>query len=179
MNYTDEQIIKALEEMSIFKVVKLGSKNVLRPAADLIKRLKAENERLEENLKSQKVINTNLGLSYTQAKVEVEQWKEEANRYQNLYCEASAENEELRKENIIATQKRANIFEIVNAYERGRTEARKEFAENSVERVEKAKLKYQRLCKEQGEEMEEHISILFDGIIGIINNLLEEMEKEK
>ena len=55
---------------------------------------------------------------------------------------------------------------------------RKEFAENSVERVEKAKLKYQRLCKEQGEEMEEHISILFDGIIGIINNLLKEMESK-
>lgn len=97
----------------------------------------------------------------------------------NLIKRLQAENEELRKENIIATQKRANIFEIVNAYERGRTEALKEFVENSVERVEKAKLKYQRLCKEQGEEMEEHISILFDGIIGIINNLLKEMEQEE
>ena len=50
MNCTDEQIIKVLEEMSIFKVVKLGSENVLRPAADLIKRLKAENEELKSDL---------------------------------------------------------------------------------------------------------------------------------
>jgi hypothetical protein len=50
----------------------------------------------------------------------------------------------------------------------------KEFAENAIERVEKAKLKYQRLCEEQGEEMEEPMRIHFNGIIGIINNLLKE-----
>lgn len=53
-------------------------------------------------------------------------------------------------------------------------EAVKEFADNAIERVEKAKLKYQRLCKEQGEEMEEHMHIHFNGIIKIINNLLKE-----
>ena len=56
-----------------------------------------------------------------------------------------------------------------------KAEAVKEFAENAVKRVEKAKLKYQKLCKEQGEEMEEHMHIHFNGIIGIINNLLKEM----
>ena len=55
-----------------------------------------------------------------------------------------------------------------------KAEAVKEFAENTIERVEKAKLKYQRLCKEQGEEMEEYMHIHFNGIIGIIDNLLKE-----
>ena len=53
-------------------------------------------------------------------------------------------------------------------------DAVKEFAEKAVEKVEKVRQKYQRLCKEQGEEMEEHMHIHFNGIIGIINNLLKE-----
>lgn len=56
-----------------------------------------------------------------------------------------------------------------------KSEAVKEFAETVIDRVEKAKAKYQRLCKEQGEEMEEHMHIHFNGIIGIINNLLKEL----
>ena len=59
-----------------------------------------------------------------------------------------------------------------------KAEAYKEFAENSVERVEKARQKYQRLCKEQGEEMEEYMHIHFNVIIGIINNLLKELVGE-
>ena len=55
-----------------------------------------------------------------------------------------------------------------------KAEAIKEFAEKAVEKVEKARQKYQRLCKEQGEEMEEHMHIHFNGTIGIINNLLKE-----
>ena len=59
-----------------------------------------------------------------------------------------------------------------------KTEAYKEFAETAIDRVEKAKAKYQRLCKEQGEEMEEHMHIHFNGIIGIINKLLKELVGE-
>ena len=55
-----------------------------------------------------------------------------------------------------------------------KVEAYKEFSKNSVERVEKVKLKYQRLCKEQGEEMEEHINILFNGIINLLKGLVGE-----
>lgn len=55
-----------------------------------------------------------------------------------------------------------------------KAKAYKEFTENAVERVEKARQKYERLCKEQGEQMEEYMHIHFDGIIGIINNLLKE-----
>lgn len=60
-----------------------------------------------------------------------------------------------------------------------KAEAYKEFAETAIDRVEKAKAKYQRLCKEQGEEMEEHMHIHFNGIIRIINNLLKEMVGEE
>ena len=59
-----------------------------------------------------------------------------------------------------------------------KAEAYKEFAELAVERVDKAKQKYQRLCKEQGEEMEEHMHIHFNGITKIINNLLKELVGE-
>lgn len=94
----------------------------------------------------------------------------------DLINRLKAENEGLQKENnILKTNNQSMCMSMPNMAKAERAEARKEFAENSVERVEKAKLKYQRLCKEQGEEMEEHISILFDGIIGIINNLLKEM----
>ena len=59
-----------------------------------------------------------------------------------------------------------------------KSEAYKEFAENAVERVGKSRQKYERLCKEQGEQMEEAMHIHFDGIIGIINNLLKELVGE-
>ena len=68
-----------------------------------------------------------------------------------------------------------NYEACLKSIEKIKVEAYKEFAENAVKRVEKAKLKYQKLCKEQGEEMEEHMHIHFNGIIGIINNLLKEM----
>ena len=44
--------------------------------------------------------------------------------------------------------------------------------------MEKARQKYQRLCEEQGEEMEEHMYIHFNGITKIINNLFKKMVGE-
>ena len=68
--------------------------------------------------------------------------------------------------------------DIIAADKTLKAEAYKEFAESAVERVKKAKLKYQKLCKEQGDEMEEHMHIHFNGIVGIINNLLKELVGE-
>ena len=85
---------------------------------------------------------------------------------------ANTENERLKYCN------ETNISSIATLHERLKTakaEAYKEFAEKSVERVEKARKKYQKLCKEQGEEMEEHMNIHFNGITKIINNLLKEL----
>jgi uncharacterized protein with von Willebrand factor type A (vWA) domain len=67
------------------------------------------------------------------------------------------------------------IYELEEKLETAKAEAYKEFAERAIDRVKKARQKYQRLCKEQGEEMEEYMHIHFNGITGIINNLLKEL----
>lgn len=93
MNYTDEQIIKALQEMSVFKVVKLDSKNVLRPAAYLIKRLKAENEKLNSLCTSKDVIISDLN-------AEVERLKDSRDRWRRLaLCFDKITREEMEKGN--------------------------------------------------------------------------------
>lgn len=46
-----------------------------------------------------------------------------------LRKELKTENKNLREQNFILSQKRANIFEIIKAYERGRRDGIKEFAE--------------------------------------------------
>ena len=50
----------------------------------------------------------------------------------DLINRQKAEIERLTEENEIKSQKRANIFEIANAYERGRTEAIKEITDGLV-----------------------------------------------
>lgn len=52
---------------------------------------------------------------------------------QKYIAEQKAEIEELKEDNFIKSQKRANIFEITNAYERGRAEAITEFEERLCE----------------------------------------------
>ena len=47
----------------------------------------------------------------------------------DLITRQQAEIENLKNENFILSQKRANIFEITDAYERGKAKAYKEFAE--------------------------------------------------
>lgn len=56
-----------------------------------------------------------------------------------------------------------------------KAEAYKEFATKTTDKVKKVKQKYERLCKEQGEEMEEHMHIHFNGIIKIIKDILSEL----
>ena len=55
--------------------------------------------------------------------------KQELARLNEQVNEQKAEIKRLYKENEIKSQKRANIFEIANAYERGKSEAITEFAE--------------------------------------------------
>lgn len=55
----------------------------------------------------------------------------------NLIKRQQAEIERLKEDNFIKSQKRANIFEIVDAYERGKSEAIKEFCnKRGIEYVE-------------------------------------------
>ena len=58
-----------------------------------------------------------------------------------------------------------------------KSEAYKEFAESLNEKVENARKKYQRLCREQGEKEDEAMNIHFKGIIKLVNNLVKEKEK--
>lgn len=94
----------------------------------------------------------------------------------DLINRLQAENERLRnhiQEGIDLAKQIPEMIATVKA------EAYKEFADKAIDRVEKARQKYQKLCKEQGEEMEEHMHIHFNGIIGIIKNLLKELVGEE
>ena len=97
----------------------------------------------------------------------------------DLINRKQAEIESLKADKIIAERHEKDARElykdVVIQLKTAKSEAIKEFAETAIDRVEKAKAKYQRLCKEQGEEMEEHMHIHFNGIIGIINKLLKEL----
>jgi hypothetical protein len=72
-----------------------------------------------------------------------------------------AEIERLKEDNEIKSSKRANIFEIVNAFERGKAEAYKEFAE---------RLKENSIA-----------TFSFKGVVMVeeIDDLLKELESEK
>ena len=94
-------------------------------------------------------------------KAEIERLKAESDTIAEDYSNLVIEKDEL-------------FDEAEKLIKKAKAEAVKEFADSAIERVEKVKLKYQRLCEEQGEEMEEHMHIHFNGIIGIINNLLKE-----
>ena len=103
----------------------------------------------------------------------------------DLINRLQAENERLKKSNRNWRRKVQRLRETIDGfteigklYSEIKAEAYKEFADKAIDRVEKAKQKYQRLCKEQGEEMEEHMHIHFNGIIGIIKNLLKELVGE-
>lgn len=81
------------------------------------------------------------------------------------------ENETLRdvvKQNYLIRNNGKSPLSLIKA------EAYQEFAEKAIDRVEKARQKYRRLCKEQGEEMDETMNIHFNGIV----NLLKEMVGE-
>lgn len=67
-------------------------------------------------------------------KVENQSLRGAANPLKMHYEEAQAEIERLEEDNFIKSQKRANIFEITDAYERGKSEAVKEFAERLKEK---------------------------------------------
>lgn len=90
----------------------------------------------------------------------------------DLINRQEAENESLKAE---VERLKANE-EMAEGYadalvEYTKAEAYKECIEKAVERVEKVRQKYQRLCKEQGEEMDEAMNIHFNGMINLLNEL--------
>ena len=55
-------------------------------ALDLINRQKTEIERLQKEVNLVSIQFQDVQERYGEAQTEIEQWKEEANRYQNLWC---------------------------------------------------------------------------------------------
>lgn len=154
---TDNEIIKALKEILEIMCVMgdLQKASTISNALDLINRLQASKEHYQK-MNARNLDNV---------------------MYLSKQCdELQAENERSKEQVKFADNYMNNLDKPLQEFRaEAKAEAYKEFAELAVERVEKAKQKYQRLCKEQGEEMEEAMHIHFNGITKIINNLLKEL----
>lgn len=145
----DNDVIKALElclsndwnktkcrECSFYTGC-LGCVEELKSAAlDLINRQKEEINRLQKESDDKErayteeyILRKEMKEDINRLTVELQAMRGSANSYKMHYEDAQAEIESLKEENIILSQKRANIFEIISAYDRGRTGAIKEFAE--------------------------------------------------
>lgn len=124
MNLTDNEIIKAIEYCSADKIVHcedcpfyekcLNDESLFKYALDLINHQQADIENYKQIAEHQQSVSMDKDVEIKRLKAEVEGLKDELE---------------------IKSQKRANIFEIANAFERGRTKGIKEFAE----RLKKAK----------------------------------------
>lgn len=171
----DKEIIKALEECIELKfddaeyaTVRLDT---LTNSLDLITRQQVKNENLKVENQSLRSAANSLKMHYEEAQAEVERLKKIEIKIDD-FCRRLCRMRMLNGSAI------ASYEDLQNYIQEEKAKAYKEFAETVIDRVEKAKTKYQRLCKEQGEEMEEHMHIHFNGIIGIINNLVKEMVSE-
>ena len=145
MEFNREQIIKALEcctncscgtECPYYEYEPCQTaldKDVL----SLIKELTEENESWQKSLITQK---ENADKAYYELACEVENLR--------------AENERLREDNEIKSQKRANIFEIANAYERGKADT----VRKMQERLKEAFNHYPQRCGECCKEKVDQIS---------------------
>ena len=100
---TDNEIIKALPKMlyggHTCRNCKYGNGKgddrcglkgckIARNAIDLIIRQQEEIERLRKEVNLVSIQFQDLQERYEEAQIEIEQWKEEANRYQRLWCMA-------------------------------------------------------------------------------------------
>ena len=94
-----------------------------------INRLQKESDDKERAYTKEYILRKEMKEDINRLTVELQAMRGAASSYKMHYEKAKAEIERLKEENIIFSQKRANIFEIISAYDRGKTEAIKEFAE--------------------------------------------------
>ena len=78
---TDNEIIKILTDYGT-----QCKPEVVSAAISLINRQKAEIERLRKEVNLVSIQFQDLQERYEEAHAEIEQWKEEANKYQKLWC---------------------------------------------------------------------------------------------
>lgn len=178
---TDSEIVKALEccryeydtkcELCYYNFYsRTGCRGELRRnALDLINHLQAENSNLTSDLTSLQVENEELVNNSYKLKAEVERLQTVKKHIDTVihrdreYTSTESYNEAFQKA-------LARLYDNTNA----KAEAYKEFSEMAIDRVEKARQKYQRLCKEQGEEMDEAMNIHFNGMINLLKELVGE-----
>lgn len=103
---TDKEIIKALECCKKDDCDNCPNDfgncyaNLSGYSLDLIKRKQAEIERLRKEVNLVSIQFQDLQERYEEAQTEIEQWKEEANKYQKLWCIAVADMETAKSEAI-------------------------------------------------------------------------------
>ena len=87
---TDNEIIKDLERISLYSGFSDNVINTLLDALDLIKQQRENIERLQSmnraKLDTIHDLQADTNKLKEQLQAEIEQWKEEANRYQKLWC---------------------------------------------------------------------------------------------
>ena len=87
---TDNEIIKDLERISLYSGFSDDVINTLLDALDLIKQQRENIERLQSmnraKLDTIHDLQADTNKLKEQLQAEIEQWKEEANRYQKLWC---------------------------------------------------------------------------------------------
>lgn len=130
-------------------------------------RKKAIFERVERNLELRKELKT-ANAENENLKAEVERLQKSIELMKGAKCVYSYDGETLE----YCTTSPCPISKTVDQI---KAEAYKEFADKTNEKIEKARQKYQRLCKEQGEQEDEVMNIHFNGIIKLVNNLLNEL----
>lgn len=86
---SDDEIISVLEVIATTRNCTLrdcDGSQIIAAALDLINRQKTEIERLQKEVNLVSIQFHDVQERYGEAQTEIEQWKEEANRYQNLWC---------------------------------------------------------------------------------------------
>ena len=99
---TDNEIIKDLERISLYSGFSDNVINTLLDALDLIKQQRENIERLQSmnraKLDTIHDLQADTNKLKEQLQAEIEQWKEEANRYQKLWCVAVDDIETAKSE---------------------------------------------------------------------------------
>ncbi len=131
---TDSEIVKDLKEILeiMLTMGDLQKAATIRNSFDLINRLQSKNKNLQERNVILRGAVDHLRKNNKRLSTLAELGKTRANDYRVMRdraLKAEKEVERLETENLVLSQKRANIFEISNAFQRGRLKGIEEFAE--------------------------------------------------
>lgn len=147
----------------------------------LQKALAEKNEEIKNRIQNFKVLCSdhrtlqqsfdNLKSLYEEEKAKVEKAKEKCAYFAKEVQKARAETDRVTA---IGAKWKEAAYTYADNIDRIKSEAIKEFMDSAIERVEKARQKYQRLCKEQGEEIDEAMNIHFNGMVNILKETVGE-----